>query len=128
MRRTLLFVVVALAAFMFTRAACTESPAEGYDAFLTAAFARDFDGAYRRFDDESRRRMEELHATGKTDGKEPAQYLFEQFRPEPATHIEVVNEDGDRAILAVTLLDGSEVLVPMVKEGGHWRIAAMEGG
>lgn len=106
-------------------AGCEESPAEGFDAFLQAAYEQDVEAAWERFDDTSRARMEELAAIGATGGKDPKAHLLSVFGVVMFESIDVIDEDGNKARLRIVPSEGDARVVDMVKERGLWRIALL---
>ncbi len=105
---------------------CEETPAEGFDAFLRAAYQKDLEATWTRFDTTSQQRMEELAAIGATGGKDPRRHLLDVFGVVLVESIEVVAQDGNKARLSIVPTEGAAREVNMVKQGGTWRIALLD--
>ena len=99
-------------------AGCTETPAQGFEAFYAAVAAGD-EGAFLRL---SSRAQAELGGAARKAGQEPAHYLVSATPKTTVRSIAVVEESADTAVLDVKDALGTSASVHMVKENGRWRV------
>jgi len=118
--RSLLLLLIALAL-----AACTASPREVYERALAARQAADLPDYLQCFTGRTRKLLSNLTAVEEATRKKLA-YLKDPFRllPEAAPDGEA-REDGNLATLKVGS-GRAEVEVVLVREGGEWKIEALE--
>jgi hypothetical protein len=110
---------------LLSLAACGETPAQGFDAFLVAAKNGNKAEAFARFSRDSRTGMVDLAARGDTGGLSPEEFLFTQFEVQPVEHIVEISRERDKAVIELIHLNGKTARVPMVREDGKWRIEAL---
>jgi starvation-inducible outer membrane lipoprotein len=118
--RPLLLLLIALAL-----AACSASPREVYERALAAREAKDLPAFLQCFSARTRKLLGNLSAVEEATRKKLA-YLKDPLRllPEAAPTGEA-REDGNLATLKVGS-GRAEVEVVLVREGGEWKIEALE--
>ena len=114
-----LVLVLASAPVVATFAACAaEGPSDGFEKFFAAL--ADNDPA--AFDLLSTKAQADFAAAARAKGLEPAAFLTSAVPRSTVKSLDVVENNGERAVVEVKDVLGNKERVQMVKEGGRWRV------
>ncbi len=111
LRATLVVAVLALSG-------CTETPAQGFEAFFSA-LADQSPEAFARL---STRAQADVSTAARNKGLEPTRFLTSAVPRSTVRSVTVVEDHGDSAVVEVKDALGNTQRVPMVKEEGRWRV------
>src|SRR5689334_14656666 len=108
-RRALAVLIPAMAAFM-ALTGCAETPADGFEKFFGALAANDA----AAFDRLSTRAQADFTAAARAKGLEPAAFLTSAVPKSTVRSVDVVENNGERAVVEVKDVLGNKERVQMV--------------